>query len=263
MGGAGCCQTINKEALKVKSKEEIFIRETINYYSSKICKLKEINNLMDQCFSSQLLDIEGPPLDWITEESYNDFIRKIFNINSQNHNKKSTYLKYIKLPYDNLKNITAKEYKSDKFHLLLCIWLVGISSNESITINEKMQIIKEIILKCDKYITFQTFSKFIETFLEIMLIEVTKQFMKHNEIEVENLLDDVYSSEHIEEFCKWLCSKMGKIISKNKKQILTDTTCLNNEYIKDDQLNEFFNLCPFLLQPKELRSNFYNKYTFQ
>ena len=263
MGNIGCCQTVNKEALKVESKEEIFIRETINYYSSKICKLNEINTLMEECFLSQLLDIEGPPLDWVTEEAYNDFMKKIFNIASQSRNKKSTHLKFIKLPYDNLKNISVKEYASDNFHLLLCIWLVGISSNSSITVNEKIQMIKEIILKCHKYITFQTFSKFLNTFLEIMLIEVTKQFMEHNDIEVENLLNDVYSSEHIAEYCKWLCSKMGKIISKTKKQILTDTNCFNNEFIKDEQLQEFFNTCPFLFQPKELRNNFYNKYTFQ
>ena len=53
---------------------------------------------------------------------------------------------------------------------------------------------------------------------------------------------------------------MGKIVTKNKKSILSDIKAINNEFIKDEHLNTFFNKNSFLLRPVELRINFFNKY---
>ena len=53
---------------------------------------------------------------------------------------------------------------------------------------------------------------------------------------------------------------MGKIITNNKKVVMSDTKAINNEFIRDEHLIAFFKKYSFLLRPLELRTNFYNKY---
>ena len=115
-------------------------------------------------------------------------------------------------------------------------------------------------MKCNKYITLKTFSKFLNTFLEIMLIEITYNFQKHNLQEAKTLLNDIYNNLHVNEYCKWLCWKMAKIILKNKKIENVEKRTINNEFIRDEHLDIFFRKYSFLLRPIELRNNFYNKY---
>ena len=256
MGNIECCQQKSEYDI-IGYKEELYIREKLNDFSNEMVNNKKLYKLMERCFSIQLQDIEGPPLDWISEKSYNDFINRIFD--KENSQKKESEVSYIKLEYDKVKNLSIKEYDNN-FHLLLCIWLVGIAPEKSISDEEKIKIIKDIIIKSSKYITYKTFSKFLSAFLEVMLIEITYNFQKHNLYEAKLLLNDVYNSNHVNEYCKWLCWKMGKIVTKNKKSILSDIKAINNEFIKDEHLNTFFNKNSFLLRPVELRINFFNKY---
>ena len=135
------------------------------------------------------MDIDGLPLEWVDEINYNLFISEIFNINNTNENNDSN-ISLIKLDYNSVKNISIKDY-FDKFHLLLSIWLIGISPSKTLNQEQKIEMIKNIILKCNKYLTFKTFSKFLNTYLEIMLIEITYKFLKHNEQETKILLNDI------------------------------------------------------------------------
>ena len=256
MGNIECCQH-KLETDDIESREEVYILETLEHFSKKMVDNKKLYKLMHRCFSIFLLDIEGPPLEWISEKSYNDFIFRIFDKNRTN--KKEEETKYIKLEYNNVRNITLKEYKNN-FHLLLCAWLVGISPSKTINEEEKLKMIKRIIIKCNKYITYKTFSKFLNTFLEIMLIEITYNFQSHNIQDSKILLDKIYNIDHVNEYCKWLCWKMGNIILKNKKIILSDAKAINNEFVKEEHLVIFFKKYSFLLRPIELRKNFYNKY---
>ena len=258
MGNIECCQQ-KLDLNQIESREEIYIRETIDYLTKKMVSNTKLKKLMQKYFSILLLDIEGPPLEWISEESYNDFIYRIFDKNGKSQIKEKE-INYIKLEYNNVSNISIRDYNDNNFHLLLLLWLVGISPMKTINDEEKIKIIKNIIIKCNKYMTYKTFSKFLNTFLELMLIEITYNFQKHNVKETKLLLNDIYNINHVTEYCKWLCWKMGKIITKHKKIVLSDTKAINNEFIKDEHLYTFFKKYPFLLNPIELRSNFYNKY---
>ena len=249
MGNIECCQQKSEYDI-IGYKEEIYIREKLNDFSNKMINNKKLHKIIQRCFSIQLQDIEGPPLDWISENSYNDFIYRIFD--KENSQKKQSEVTYIKLEYNKVKNLSIKEYDNN-FHLLLCIWLVGIAPEKTISDEEKIKIIKDTIIKSSKYITYKTFSKFLSAFLEVMLIEITYNFQKHNSYETKILLNDVYNSNHVNEYCKWLCWKMGKIITKNKKGILTDIKAINNEFIKDEHLNTFFNKYLFLIKVKTSR----------
>ena len=258
MGNIECCRQKSNYDL-IESKEEIYIRETLDNFSDNMVKNEKLNKLMQKYFSIYLLDIEGPPLDWISEDAYNSFIIRIFEKNGKSQIREEK-LKFIKLDYNKVRNISLKDYYENNFHLLLCIWLVGISPSRTINDEEKINIIKTIIIKCNRYLTYKTFSKFLNTFLEMMLIEITYNFQRHNLQEAKFLLNDIYNSTNVNEYCKWLCWKMGKIITKNKKIVLSDTKAINNEFITDQHLLKFFKKHPFLLRPIELRSNFYNKY---
>lgn len=255
MGNIVCC--VQKSPLEeIDSTEEIYIRETIQLFCRKMVPNEKLYKLMRKYFSINILDIDGLPLEWIEEQNYNLFISELFNINDEVN---SNILSYIKLEYNSIGNISVKDY-FDKFHLLLCIWIVGISPARTLDHEQKIELIKIIIMKCNKYITFKTFSKFLNTFLEIMLIEITYNFQKHNLQEAKTLLNDIYNNLHVNEYCKWLCWKMAKIILKNKKIENVEKRTINNEFIRDEHLDIFFRKYSFLLRPIELRNNFYNKY---
>ena len=165
MGNIECCQQ-KLDFDSVDSKEEIYIRETIDHFTKKMVSNSKLNKLMQKYFSILLLDIEGLPLDWISEESYNEFIYRIFDKTGKSQIKEKE-INYIKLEYNKTKNISIRDYSENNFHLLLCIWLIGISPSRTINDDEKIKMIKTIIIKCNKYITYKTFSKFLNTFLEI------------------------------------------------------------------------------------------------
>ena len=254
MGNIECCRPkIDIEA--IESEEEIYIREIIDYFTHKMVANAKLIKLMQKCFSIILLDIEGPPLDWISEQSYYEFIYRIFEKSGEEKK-----LKYIILEYNKVRNISLKDYYENNFHLLLSIWLVGIAPSKTISDEEKINMIKTIIIKCNKYITYKTFSKFLNTFLEMMLLEITFKFLHHNENDTKLLLNDIYNAAHFSEYCKWLCWRMGKILINNKKIVMSDSKAINNEFIKDEHLYAFFKKNDFLLNPIELRKNFYNKY---
>ena len=253
MGNIECC--VQKSPYdEIDSKEEIYIREILHLYYKKMVSNDKLYKLMKKYFSIYLLDIDGLPLEWINEPNYNLFISSIFQTDLNDND-----LSLIKLQYNDIKNISIKDY-FDKFHLLLCIWLVGISPSKTLNQEQKINIIKNIVMKCNKYITFKTFSKFINTYLEIFLIELTSNFQKHNLMETKKLLNDVYNSWNVNEYCKWLCWKMGKIIIKIKKIDGLDQRTINNEFIRDEHLDIFFRKYSFLLSPLDLRNNFFNKY---
>ena len=65
MGNVECCQQ-KYDPSEVDSKEELYIRETIRYFSKKMVDNDQLFKLMQECFSIILLDIDGPPLDWIS-----------------------------------------------------------------------------------------------------------------------------------------------------------------------------------------------------
>ncbi len=253
MGNIACCQQkINYE--EIDSKEEIYIRETIDYFSKRMIQNSKLKKLMKKNFSIILIDIEGNPMDWISEQSYNNFISKIFD-NTQNE------LELIKLEYKNtFKNLSITDYNENNFHILLSLWLIGFAPSKTINDDEKIETIKNIIIKTSKYITFKTFSNFLMTFLELMLIEITYNFKKHNKKETASLLNNTFCNSHVNEYCKWLCWKMGKIITKNKKNMSWNSKAISNEFINEEHLKKFFSKYPFLLKPNELRENFYNKY---
>ena len=254
MGNIVCCE--QKSSLEeIESSEEVYIQKTIELISRKMVSTEKLYKIMKNCFSIDLIDIDGLPLSWIQEYDYNIFISKIFN-NEIDPN----ILSYVKLTYNNIKNISVKDY-FDKFHLLLIIWLIGMATPRTLSQEKKIFLIKNIIIKCNKYITFKTFSKFLTTFLEIMLVEVTYNFGKHNLEETNILLNDVYNNLHVNEYRKWLCWKMGNIVIKNKNNIALDTRAINNEFIKDEHLDIFFKKYSFLLWRIDLRKNFYNKYS--
>ena len=173
MGNVECCQR-KMDFGEVESKEELYIRQILDNFSKKMVSNIKLNKLMQKYFSIMILDIEGPPLDWISEESYNEFIYKIFASPQKE-------IEFIKLEYNNtIKNLSIEDYYYNKFHLLLSMWLIGIAPSRTLNEEEKIKIIKNIILKCNKYVTYKTFAYFLNTFLEIMLIEVTYNFKRHN-----------------------------------------------------------------------------------
>ena len=140
MGNIACCVQKSQDE-EIDSEEEIYIRETIQYFSKKMASNEKLYKSMQKYFSIYLLDIDGLPLEWVDEQNYNLFLSEIFSINNTDVN--NTNLSYIKLDYNSVHNISIKDY-FDKFHLLLCIWLIGLSPSKTFDKEQKIEIIKNV-----------------------------------------------------------------------------------------------------------------------
>ena len=92
MGNIECCQQKSNPD-NLESQEELYIRDTLNSFSKKMVNNEKLYKYMKRCFSILLLDIDGPPLDWISEESYNSFVSKIFEKDSPQKEKEKDLIK--------------------------------------------------------------------------------------------------------------------------------------------------------------------------
>lgn len=253
MGNDSCCNNYKYDYELVDSQEEIFIREKLNEYSRKLCTLQQIKKICVNLFSLLLLDLEGDPINWITEKQYKKFICDIFNVNEKEYENI-----YIKLSYNNSnKNISVAEYTKN-FHLLICMWLIGISTKKTMNISEKENMIKNIIIKSSNYLTFSTFQKFLLAYLEIMLIEITSNFKEHNPKEINDLISGIFNVINVNNYAHCLFNDMKNIIIQ--KTGLNEDSKIKNEFITDEFLKAFCEDKKFLFNSLELRNNFYNKY---
>ena len=68
MGNMECCVQKSQDE-EIDSEEEIYIRETIQYFSKKMATNEKLYKSMKKYFSINLLDIDGLPLDWVDEQN--------------------------------------------------------------------------------------------------------------------------------------------------------------------------------------------------
>ena len=130
---------------------------------------------------------------------------------------------------------------------------------------EKIQIIKEIIIKVNKVVTFSSFCAFLKTYLEISLNEITLNFLANYNASVEShqLVNQIFNIQNLEDYYDWLCKKMKFILEKeyeDENEFMNQIN-LNNAYIRDEHLMMFFEENKFILKTLELRVNFYDKYS--
>lgn len=237
---------------------EATLRENIETNSGKLKKYSEIKTVATKLFQINLIDIDNIPLEWIKKETYGTFILSIFKTTSNPKN----HLNYLDLALNyNDVNVSDKKYK-DKFNLLLLIWLIYLTKLDR---KEKIQIIKEIIIKVNKVVTFSSFSAFLKTYLEISLSEITLNMLANynSSVESNQLINQIFNIQNLEDYHNWLCKKMKYIIEKDyeEENEFMKQSNLNNVYIQDEHLMTFFEENKFILKTLELRVNFYDKYS--
>lgn len=253
----GCCNL--SKFPEIDNIQEEKIREELYKVSSQLKNYSTIEEIIYKTFQTSLLDMDSSPLLWITKPLYNEFINSIFDTEKESLSRAS--IKTISLNYNDC-NITCNSYK-EKFNLLILIWLILLYSNSKMDIKEKYAIIKKIIIKNNRIITFESFSLFIKTALELALFDITMNYAEenNNDIEFNKLVNQVYNFENINEYHNWMCTKLKKIIIKDKPQLSTESK-INNEFLNDEQLEQFFEENQFVLNSLELRINFYTKYYY-
>ena len=253
----GCCNS--SKFPETDNIQEEKIREELYKVSSQLKNYSTIEEIIYKTFQTTFLDIDSSPLVWITKPLYDKFINSIFNTEIEPLSKAS--IRTISMNYNDA-NISSSSYK-EKFNLLLLTWLLLLYNNSKMDVKEKYAIIKKIIIKNSRIITFESFSLFIKTALELALCDITMNYAEENNtvIEFHRLVSQVYNFQNINEYHKWMCTKLKKIIIKDKPQLSTESK-INNEFINDEQFGLFFEENPFVLNSLELRINFYNKYYY-
>lgn len=240
-----CCVSTN--FYDVENAQEIYIREQIQKNISRIKSFEEISKISNEVFQTALIDIDSSPLEWITENSYHNFCSLIFS------SKETLWV----LNYNDV-NVSSRAYK-ESFNLLLLMWLI-MNIGRKMNLKTKISEMKEIIIKVSRILTYSTFSLFIKTLLELILLDSTMNIKVINESDYHKLLMNVFNINNVNEFHSFLIGRMKKIIMK-EKPTLTDEFNFDNEYITDEYLNKFFNDNSYLADALELRVNFYSKYS--
>lgn len=265
--GNQCC---NQRGYLSDNNAENLILESMHFYRSKLKNQKEISQLIVDTFHTTLFDIDANPYQWITPNLYNAFLNSIetkqadkdsmFTSSNRRQINQMAFQQCLYLNYADV-NVSNTNYK-DMFHILLNIWLIGITTYPKI---KKLQYIKRIILKVSKINSYGNFGNFLKTYFEIFLIELTQNYAfseemnKENRVEMNQLVVSVYSWENVEDFNKYLMKKLKTIICLKKRQLRSEN--IDNEFLTDYIFNQFFDENDYLLDPVELRINFYNKYS--
>ena len=253
---SGCCS--NHYLNDIDNSVEATIRENIETNSGNLKTYSEIKAVAIKLFQINLIDIDNIPLEWIKKETYGTFILSIFKTTA-NKNHQLHYLD-IALNYNDV-NVSNQKYKV-KFNLLLLIWLLYLTKLDR---KDKIQIIKEIIIKVNKIVTFSSFCAFLKTYLEISLNEITLNFLANYNASVESnqLVNQIFNIQNLEDYYDWLCKKMKFILEKEyeDENEFMGKSNLNIVFIRDEHLMMFFEENKFLLKTLELRVNFYDKYS--
>ena len=253
---SNCCSS--NAYFDVDNSQEEKIRESLQIVMSKLKNYNEIKEIIYDTFQTTLIDIDSVPLEWITKPLYQKFLKSVFDSKSEPLSKPA--IRSISMNYDDV-NISSKSYK-ENFNLLILIWLLFLMNSSKIETKEKIEKIKEIIVKNSKVLTFGTFSLFLKTSLELMLCDITMSFADENQYDIEysKLVNEVYNITNINEYHKWIMGKLKKIIIKDKPKLSNESKFIN-EFITDSYLFSFFDENSFLLNALDLRVNFYNKYS--
>lgn len=248
MGNDGCCGVVYKDF--VDSEENLFIKEQLMKYSNKIPSYDKVLNLSTEIFGLSLPEINtDDPLEWVTFPLYERFIKELFFEGST----KESSVNYVILKY-NSKNSSVCAY-NDCFHVKILIWIVGVSCRKKMSVEKKIKVVVEIIIKISSVLTLSSFSDFLFTYLEMMLIEMTSNFIPHNPKEINELSESIFNLMNLEEYHRWLINKMMGLLSLKKT-----FASVKNEFLTEENIESFFKLNPFVLSAVELRDDFYGRY---
>lgn len=262
--GSNCClpYSNNKEI----SAENFILMNLSRIQNSKRTSFQELSNTFRNHFGIDPLDIDCSPLKWITKEEYENYMLNILNETLRNQLSPSDLIdcpcKYAFLPYSiSSLHIYLPSY-SLNFHLFILMWLIGIVT---FPLKEKVFIIKHIIIKSNKILTYSTFTSFLMTYLTIFLIEITQQFLHCPEININAekgllyLIDNIYNSTNVEAYLNLFKNQIKMLIIKTKKIIINEKN-IGNIFISEKELFQFFEEYPYLLSAQELREHFYEQF---
>ncbi|MCQ2818043.1 MAG: hypothetical protein MJ252_12325 [archaeon] len=249
-----CCRS--EQVLEVDNAQEVKIRESLLFALSNIKNLQDINEIASKIFESELLDINSTPLEWITKPRYSEFIDKIFKISLLEKNK----IKIEDLfPNYGEVDLSAKTYR-DKFNLVLYAWIILLlPQGTNSEMQKKIYEIKKIILKAEKILTYKTLKNYIQTILELCLMDLTINFPCDKKEEQMNLTYSMYNVKNMNDYLNYICEKIKKNLLATAMDKRSEVS-INNEYINDYQLNQILRENYMLLNALELRNNFYSRY---
>lgn len=261
--GSTCCVPINNKEVQA---ETFILFNLSRLQSQRRSSFQEISEIFRGYFGIDPLDIEGSPLKWITKEAYDNyminFINDAFKSQITSLDQIDCPSKYFFLPYSSSSlHIYLPSYNVN-FHLFILIWIIGILN---FPMKEKILIIKQIIIKSQKILTYSTFSTFLMTYMSIFLIEITQQFLLCSEINLNAeggliyLIDNIFNTSNVEAYCSLFKNQIKLLIVKTKKIYINEKN-INNTFISEKELGEFFDEYPFILNAQELREHFYDQF---
>jgi hypothetical protein len=228
-----CCE---HSKITTDNEAENLIRETI--INTKIYKMsiEDVKSITRDELGICIFDIPTDYKKWITQEVY---------INLLNH-----------LIYeDENQQLLLLDYEYPEFYSCLLIWILAfINENDHI----KTEIVKDIIIKSDLFISYGSFKKFLSNYLSIVLRRITENFIRSHDIfkyrtDYDELINIIYREDNINNYTDKIYQKFLNFTKKKDDP---------RDIVKLDSLRHFFRTYK-ILNILSVRDDFYMNYVIK
>lgn len=225
-----CC---DHSKITTDNEAENLIRDTIINTKIFNMNIDDVKNITREEIGICIFDIPTDYQKWITREIYNNLLNEFIY---DNENQKLLLL----------------DYEYTEFYSSFLIWLLSFINNDD---NTKTDIVKEIIIKSDLFISYGSFKKFLSNYLDIVLRRITENFIKSPDIykfrrDYDELINNIFTEVNISDYCERLYRKFLTMTRKIDDQ---------RDIVKIDSLKTFFRTYK-LLNILSVRDDFYNNY---
>lgn len=228
-----CCE---HSKLTTDNEAENLIRETITNTKIYYLGIDDIKQLTHDEIGICIFDIPSDYKKWITENAYysliNDFIHD-----------------------DENQRLLLLDFEYTDFYSSLLMWILAFVSNNDDT---KTEIVKEIIIKSDIFLSNGSFKKFLSNYLDIVLRRITENFLRCQDIykfrnDYDELVNHIYREDNISNYCDKVYRRFLSLSKKNDDP---------NEIVKIETLRKFFKTYK-ILNIINVRDDFYMNYVIK
>jgi hypothetical protein len=195
--------------------------------------IEDVKSLTRDEIGICIFDIPTDYTKWITKEVYSILINDLVHD-------------------DENQQLLLLDYEYTDFYSSFLMWILAFVNESEST---QTEIVKEIIIKSDLFISYGSFKKFMSNYLDIVLRRITENFIKSPDIfkyrtDYDELVNLIYNEENIKSYCERICQKFLNMTKKKDDP---------RDIVKIDSLRSFFRTYK-LLNIISVRDDFYMNY---
>lgn len=255
-----CCGSCRHKPLLTDNDAENLIRNIL--YSVKIrdVDIEHFIECVDSNIKTKSFDTMKTIRKWITKEEYTKILNQLFYYEDNNHIKYSEYHNSLVISYE----VTEEDRL---FGFIFYCWAISLCQTSTTKIHYMYQIIKALNSSYNA-VNFETFKRFLNTYLQINLAFFTNQitekidFNKYPCTSLQSQFDElpkIFNINNIEKFQRTIVNELEDILKRESSL----TNIKNNEIISQATIENLLERHSYLLDCVDIRERFYNQFAFK